>query len=240
MSKVNVFIPCQMDMFSPLVPTSVVNILERVGDDVVYNPEQTCCGRCLYMQGEKELVKPLASALLSHMDYNCPTIVPTTACVSFIKDHYKDLLENVAVPADVRKFCQNVYELTYYLVQIKQITTLGNSFAHRVFYFKSCSARNHYKLDNEPEILLKNTKGLDLLVDESLNLCCGANGNFATTNPAASDKLLEMIVERIYKEGVQFITSTDIECLQHLESYLATKDLGIEVIHIADILNAGL
>ena len=95
-------------------------------------------------------------------------------------------------------------------------------------------------MENEPEILLQNTKGLDLLVDESLNLCCGANGNFATTNPEASDKLLEQIVENIYKKGVQYITSTDIECLQHIEAYLSSHNLGIEVIHIADILNSGL
>lgn len=239
-NKVNVFIPCQMDMFSPMVSSSVFNILEKIGVEPLYNKDQTCCGRCLYMQGETELVKPLANNLLSQMDYTYPTIVPTTACVSFIKSHYKDLLENIAVPSECKTFVQHVYELCYYLVKIQKITCLGNHFEHRVFYFKSCSARNYYKLENEPEILLQNTKGLDLLVDESLNLCCGANGNFATTNPEASDKLLEQIVENIYKKGVQYITSTDIECLQHIEAYLSSHNLGIEVIHIADILNSGL
>lgn len=238
MSKVNLFVPCKMDMFSPQIPSSVISILDKIGDEVIYNPEQTCCGRCLYMQGEIEMVKPLAKNLFEAMGFDTPIVIPSTTCVSFIKNHYKDLLENTLVPNELRNFIQNTYELCYYLVQVKNIQCLENSFNHRVFYFKSCSARNYYKLENEPEILLKNTKGLELITDDKLNLCCGANGTFATANPNTSDALLEMIVDHIYSKSVQYITSTDIECLQHLDAYLNTKDIGLEVIHIADILNS--
>lgn len=241
MSKVNLFIPCTMDMFSPLIPHSVINILEKIGDTVVYNPEQTCCGRCFYYQGEKDFSKQLAHKLLQELldpkDFKRMTVIPSTACSGYIKNYYKMLLHNTAVPAELNSFTQNVYDLCDYIVNVKKITKLNNHFNGRVFYYKSCSARNIYKLDQEAEILLRNTRGLELLEDTEINTCCSANGSLAGMNPELSDKMLEDIVLRMYHSGAQYITSTDIHCLQHIDAYLSTVDLNVEVVHIADILN---
>jgi L-lactate dehydrogenase complex protein LldE len=236
MAKVNVFIPCCMDMFSPSVPRSVFAVLERLGDEIVYNQEQTCCGRRFYQVGELELAKELANKLILESDLKYPMIVPTTSCVGYIKNYYKELLENSAEVNMIRNFTQNIYELCYYIVNIKATEKLDNTFNHRVFYFKSCSARNLYKLDDEPELLLSNTKGLDLLIDNDLNTCCGANSHFALANPEVSDSLCNQIIERAYQMGAQYITSTDIHCLQHIDAVLNTLDITMETVHIADIL----
>jgi L-lactate dehydrogenase complex protein LldE len=236
MAKINLFIPCCMDMFSPSVPQSVFTILERLGDEIEYNFDQTCCGRRFYQSGELELAKGLANKLLSEYNPKLPLIVPTTSCVGYIKNYYKALLENSAEVSVLRNFTQNIHELCYYIVNIKAVETLNNTFNHRVFYFKSCSARNLYKLDDEPELLLSNTKGLDLLIDNSLNTCCGANSHFALANPEVSDILCQQIIDRAYQLGAQYITSTDMHCLQHIDAVLSTLDITMETVHIADIL----
>ena len=225
-----------MDMFSPSVPKSVISILENLGDEVHYNIEQTCCGRRFYQIGEMEPAKELANKLISEFEPKIPFIVPTTSCVGYMKNYYKELLENSAEVNVLRNFTQNIFELCYYIVNIKAIEKLDNIFNHRVFYFKSCSARNLYKLDDEPELLLCNTKGLDLLIDNSLNTCCGANSHFTTSNPEVSDILCNQIIERAYQMGAQYITSTDMHCLQHIDSMINTIDINMETIHIADIL----
>jgi len=163
-------------------------------------------------------------------------VVPTTSCVGYIKNFYKELLENSAEVNMVRNFTQNIYELCYYIVNIKAIENLDNVFNHRVFYFKSCAARNMYKLDDEPELLLSNTKGLDLLIDNKLNTCCGAHSHFALANPDVSEVLCHQIIDRAYQMGAQYITSTDMHCLQHIDAILNTLDITLETIHIADIL----
>jgi L-lactate dehydrogenase complex protein LldE len=225
-----------MDMFSPTVPPSVIALLERLGDEIVYNPEQTCCGRRFYQAGELELAKELANKLISEYDLKYPMVVPTTSCVGYIKNYYKELLENSVEVNVIRNFTQNIYELCYYIVNIKAIEKLDNLFNHRVFYFKSCSARNLYKLDDEPELLLSNTKGLDLLLDNEINTCCGANSHFAIANSEVSDFLCSQIIERAYQLGAQYITSTDMHCLQHIDAILNTLDITLETIHISDIL----
>jgi len=236
MAKVNVFFPCCMDMFSPSVPNSVIAVLERLGDEVIYNAEQTCCGRRFYQTGELELAKQLAEKLILEYDLKFPMVVPTTSCVGYIKNYFKELLENSAEVNMLRTFTQNIYELCYYIVNVKGIEKLENIFNHRVFYFKSCSARNLYKLDDEPELLLSNTQGLDLLIAPDLNTCCGANSHFAFANPEVSDVLCNQIIARAYEMGAQYITSTDVHCLQHIDAALSTLDITLETIHIADIL----
>jgi hypothetical protein len=50
--------------------------------------------------------------------------------------------------------------------------------------------------------------------------------------------MLQQIVDKIYSMGAQSVTSTDIHCLQHIDAYIQAHNVGLEVIHIADILNA--
>ena len=133
-------------------------------------------------------------------------------------------------------FTQNVHELCDYIVNVKKVENLGNYFPHKVFYFKSCSARNVYPDNDAPETLLRNTRGLELFMDDNIHGCCGANGRFSKVNPTASEALTGEIVSKIYNMGVEYITSTDIRCLQHLDAYKMAHDVGLEIIHIADIL----
>ena len=106
-----------------------------------------------------------------------------------------------------------------------------------MFYFKSCSSKHLYPDNNAPETLLSNTLGLDLIEDtEEKNCCCGASGRFPMLNPEAAEKMTGEIVLRAYNQGAEYITSTDIHCLQLLDAYKQQHDVDIDIIHISDIL----
>lgn len=238
-NHVNLFIPCEMDMFSPSVAQSVVRLLEKLGLEVHYNPEQTCCGKNFFFSGEVEIAKELGTKMMAEYENTkYPLVIPSAACAGFIRKYYGQLLTNVSVVNDLKFFVMNTYELCDYIVNQLGLTSLGNYFPQRVFYFKSCAARNTYELKDEAETLLKNTKGLDLLTDTEMTDCCSANGHFSIINPDISDRMIEKIATKIYSMGAQYITSTDINCLQHLDAFIQSKGMGLEVIHIADILNA--
>lgn len=233
---VNLYVPCQMDMFQSGTARSAMAVLERLGDRCQYFEEQTCCGCRFYLEGEIAYAKDLAINVLDCYDVKLPFIVPDSTCAGFMKTQYKRLLKNAYTPTDLAMFTQNVRELCDYIVNVKKVERLGNSFRHKVFYFKSCSARNVYPANDAPEILLRNTEGLELVMDDNIHGCCGANGRFSKVNPAASEALTGEIISKIYNMGVEFITSTDIRCLQHLDAYKMAHDVGLEIIHIADIL----
>jgi L-lactate dehydrogenase complex protein LldE len=43
--EVALMIPCYIDSFYPQVGIAALELLERLGVDVVYPKEQTCCGQ---------------------------------------------------------------------------------------------------------------------------------------------------------------------------------------------------
>lgn len=233
---VNLFVPCQMDLFQPSTVYSVITVLERLGIRCQYYEEQTCCGKRFYMEGESEYARNLGVQILDNYSIHQPFVVPDCSCAGYIKKYFKKLLENTHTPTDLSTFTQNVYELCDYLVTVRQVTELNNIFNHRVFYFKSCAARTLYPPTDAPEILLRNTKGLDLLTDDTIQGCCGANGRFAQLNPEAVESMTGDILSKVYNMGAEYVTSTDIHCLQHFDAYKEAHNLGIEIIHIADIL----
>lgn len=242
----SLFIPCGMDLFQPATALSVITVLKRLNVHYLYHTEQTCCGRRFYMEGEVVYAKELGDKLVKEYGgqsavifrkykKQLPVVVPDCACAGYMKKYYRQLLEYTGIPQDIKTFTRQVYELCDYIVNYKHIRSLGNLFNHRVYYFKSCSARNLYPDNDAPEVLLSNTEGLDLIVSDSLS-CCGANGRFSTANPGAADSLASEIAAKAYDASVQYITSTDINCLHQIDAYVTAHDIGIEVIHIADIL----
>ena len=238
------YVPCQMDLFQAETVTSAITVLNRLGQFCHYDMESTCCGRRFFMEGEMQYAKELGYKVIQSYNKYCelhktrfPVVVPDTACAGFMRQLFDLLLKNATVPNELNTFVNNTHELCEYIVNILNISNLNNIFRHRVFYFKSCSAKHLYPSNNAPETLLRNTQGLDLIEDtEEKNCCCGANGRFPMLNPEVAEKMTGAIVVRAYEQGAEFITSTDIHCLQLMDAYKQQHGVDIGIIHIADIL----
>ena len=236
------YVPCQMDLFQGETVLSTISVLERLGQFCHYDKETTCCGRRFYMEGELRYAQNLSYQVIKSYTEYCelhkkvfPIVVPDAACAGFMKKDFDRVVKNATIPANLATFVENVYELCDYIVNVLGVTNLNNEFRHRVFYFKTCSAMNKYPANDAPETLLQNTIGLDLILDDK-KCCCGANGRFPMLNPAAAEKMAGEIVQRAYNQGAEYITSTDIHCLQMLDAYKQQHGMDVEIIHIADIL----
>jgi len=235
-SIINVFIPCQMDMFQTNTAFSVIEVLERLGLRCQYNEEQTCCGRRLFMEGDMGSATALATQVYDQLGNVQMIVIPDCACAGFMRSYYRSMLVNTFQPTELTKFKNNVFELCDFIVNFRKVECLDNTFCNRVYYYKSCSARNLYPQNDAAEILLRNTRGLDLITDDSNQGCCGANGRFAHCNPDGAESMAMDVLNKAYNSGAKFITSTDIHCLQMLDAYAQKNNVDIEVMHIADIL----
>ena len=221
---VNVFIPCHVDMYTPETAALTISILEKLGIECYYNSEQTCCGRQFYIRGDEDSARMLGKNLLTYFHNPYPIVSPSTACVGYIKKYYASLFENRALPEDIKHITHDIYELCDYIVNCKHIENLGNYFPYKVFYFSSCAARNLYGSGDEAQILLQNTEGLQLVTDPNMKICCSANGDFAVRNQEMSTYFLKMIVDKIKQYDVDYVTSTDVHCLQYIDAYLKSQD----------------
>ena len=85
---ISLFIACYNDTLFPETGKAVVKVLERLGHTVEFRDAQTCCGQMHYNTG----YHPDALGLMRHFldvfrdaEVIC---VPSSSCVSMIRDHF--------------------------------------------------------------------------------------------------------------------------------------------------------
>jgi len=66
---------------------------------------------------------------------------------------------------------------------------------------------------------------------------CGFGGTFCVAEEAVSAKMGKGRVDDHVKNGVQYITSSDMSCLMHMEGIAKRQGSSVKVLHIAEILN---
>jgi L-lactate dehydrogenase complex protein LldE len=70
-------------------------------------------------------------------------------------------------------------------------------------------------------------------------VCCGFGGTFAVKFESISIAMADQKVNNALATGADYIISTDLSCLMHLDGYIKHKNLSLKTMHIADVLASG-
>jgi L-lactate dehydrogenase complex protein LldE len=74
---------------------------------------------------------------------------------------------------------------------------------------------------------------------EDVETCCGFGGSFAVKFESISLAMADQKVNNALKTGAEYMISTDLSCLMHLDGYIQYKGLPLKTMHIADVLASG-
>ena len=241
----DIFIPCFVDQLYPATAMNMVKVLERVGVTVNYNPAQTCCGQPAYNAGYKRESRTVAEKFLT--DFAAPVaeatryiVSPSASCVGMVRNSYNDLFADTAQQGACRAVQGRIYELTEFLVDVLGVTAIpGARLAGKYTYHDSCSALRECGIRAAPRQLLDGVAGLERLEMAETTTCCGFGGTFAVKFEAISVAMAQQKVEHALDTGADFIVSTDVSCLMHLESYIKKEKLPLKCLHVADVLASG-
>jgi L-lactate dehydrogenase complex protein LldE len=242
--KVALFIPCYVDAFFPEVGVATLELLERLGLEVVYPLDQTCCGQPMANSGCHEdaaRAEKLFVKNFSGFDY---VVGPSGSCVHHVRDHL------VAIPqtAEVRKVRERTCELVEFLHDIVKVKAFPwAEFPHKVGLHNGCStlrALREAKMSeisepyfSKPMDLLSSVKGIRFAMPERPDECCGFGGTFSVFEEPVSAKMGYDKVNDHSKAGAEYIVSADMSCLMHQKGCAERLDLPVKFIHIAQILN---
>jgi L-lactate dehydrogenase complex protein LldE len=81
-------------------------------------------------------------------------------------------------------------------------------------------------------------RGLEQITLDRQDECCGFGGTFCVAEEAVSVKMGKDRITDHTKNGAEYITSSDLSCLMHLEGILHRKKSNVKIVHIAEILNS--
>ncbi|WP_419699209.1 (Fe-S)-binding protein [Mucilaginibacter sp. NFX135] len=241
--KVALFVPCYIDQFYPKAAIATLELLEKLGVDVHYPKNQTCCGQPMANSGYEHLTTGCNSLFIDNFSGYDYIVCPSGSCTLHIKEHlHSPEKEEQAV--EIRK---RVYELTEFLVDILKVTQLKARFPYKVGLHQSCHGLRGLRISqmselvapafSKPAQLLDMVQGLELVPLTRQDDCCGFGGTFCVAEEAVSSKMGKDRVDDHIEHGAQYITSADLSCLMHMEGILRRQKSDVKVIHVAEILN---
>ncbi len=243
--RVGLFIPCYVDQLAPEVGLATLEVLERIGCEVAYDPRQTCCGQPLLNLGAAREAAALARAQLDRYA-DCDAVVcPSGSCVSTVRNHYPEL--GVGEDERGRAHRARTFELSEFIVRKLGRVQVGARFPHRVALLESCHGLRELGLGRASELppgdagpgpvreLLAAVDGLELLHPER-DECCGFGGAFSVKFPQVSARMGSARLDALALTGADYVTSTDTSCLLHLDGLRRRTGRGPRAIHLAEIL----
>jgi L-lactate dehydrogenase complex protein LldE len=242
--KVSLFITCLNDTLYPQTGMATVVLLERLGCEVSFAEEQTCCGQMHVNSGYQpetlELVRRFIDIFERELEAGCDAIVsPSGSCVAMVREWFQKVCHwagDAALEARAISLAAKTFELSEFLVNELNVEDVGAYYPHRVTYHSSCHGLRTLELGDAPYRLLKNVRGLELMPLENSDQCCGFGGTFAVKNPETSTAMLGDKLRCILNTKASTCTGGDNSCLMQIGGGLSRFETGVRVVHLAEIL----
>lgn len=239
MPHVQLFIPCFVDQLYPQTGMNMVKVLEKLGCTVSYNPKQTCCGQPAFNAGYWEDAKAVAHKFLNDLDDEHYIVAPSGSCTGYVRNYFGKMFDGTtdATKSDIVR--DHLYEFSEFLVDVLKVEDLGASFEGKVTYHDACGALRECGVKAQPRKLLQHVKGLELVEMKECETCCGFGGTFAVKFEPISIGMAQTKVQSALETGAQYMISTDVSCMMHVQGYIEKNNLPIQSVHIADVLASG-
>jgi L-lactate dehydrogenase complex protein LldE len=217
----------------------VVRLLERLGHEIVFPLDQTCCGQMHYNTGYQREAVPLMRRFVETFKDAETVCIPSSSCMAMIRDHYPKMAEESGDAELVRavdELLPRIYELSELLVKKLGIEDVGAYYAHRVTYHASCHSLRSLHLGDTPLRLLRKVRGIDLVELPNVDRCCGFGGTFAVKNGDVSAAMLAEKMKDVENTAAEVCTAVDNSCLMHIFGGLHRSKTGVKTVHLAQIL----
>ncbi len=234
--RVALFVPCYIDQFYPQVAVASLELLEKLGCEVIVPTDQTCCGQPMANSGFASSTEGCDANFTQNFEGFDYIVGPSGSCVLHLKEHH---------PSE--KIRNSVYEICEFLTDVLKVSALSATFPHRVGLHQSCHGQRGLRLSsmserNEKpysklEDLLSLVKGIEVVMPEREDECCGFGGTFCVTEEAVSVKMGQDRIKDHAANAVDFIVGADTSCLMHMEGILRRQGSKVQVKHIVELLN---
>jgi L-lactate dehydrogenase complex protein LldE len=237
--RVALFITCFNDTLFPETGRATVEVLERMGLEVDFPFEQTCCGQMHFNTGYQREAIPLVRRFVRVFKNYEAVVAPSGSCVGMVRELYPmaaELANDEQLHHEVEELSTKVFELSEFLVKKLRVTDVGAYFPHRVTYHPTCHSLRMLKVGDAPLELLRAVRGIDFVELPEARECCGFGGTFAIKNADTSIAMLGDKLRHVLETEAEVCTAGDNSCLMHIGGGLKRQRAGVATVHLAQIL----
>lgn len=237
--RVALFITCFNDTLFPETGIATVRLLERLGVEVVFPREQTCCGQMHFNTGYQREALPLVRRFVEVFGPYEAIVAPSGSCVGMVRELYPmaaELAGDGELAGKVEELAPRVFELSEFLTGKLGVTDVGAYYPHRVTYHPTCHSLRMLRVGDAPLDLLRAVRGMDLIELPRSEECCGFGGTFAVKNADTSAAMLGDKIRHVLDTEAEVCVAGDNSCLMHIGGGLGRQRAGVRTLHLAEIL----
>lgn len=234
--KISLMVTCLGDVIRPAAGIATVNLLRRLGHEVDFPRDQTCCGQPLFNSGFADLAREQAKHTIRVFSGDTVVVTPSGSCGAMVKAEFPHLFEEDHEWHErALELSRRTFELTDFLVNQLKVEDVGARYAGKVAYHYACHLRMLGHKD-EAQRLIEHVAGATYMPINRQDQCCGFGGSFAVRYPHISGAMVDDKMACILQTGADALVSTDTGCLMNIGGRLHREEKKIEVMHIAELL----
>jgi len=238
--RVSIFVTCLVDQLFPKVALSMATVLERLGYEIDFREEQTCCGQPAFNSGFREEARTVARHFLTVFEDAEYIVLPSGSCTAMCGHHMAELFrDDAALLQRVQRIEPRIWEFSRFLLEVAKVEDVGASFPAKVTYHDSCHALRELGIRQGPRRLLSRVRGLELVEMDVAEECCGFGGTFSVKFAEISGAMARTKVDSIRRTGASAVVSIDSSCLMQIEGAMRREGLDIQALHLAEVLAGG-
>jgi L-lactate dehydrogenase complex protein LldE len=229
--RVSIFVTCIVDQLFPQVGMAMATVLERLGYEVDFPEDQTCCGQPAFNTGYRDEARSVARHFLKVFRDAEQIVVPSGSCASMICHHYQELFAG-----ESERLKGRVWEFSKFLTEVAKVEDVGARLDKVVAFHDSCHGLRDLHIKEGPRRLLSRVRGLTLREMDTAEECCGFGGTFSVKFPEISGGMARTKIDSIVRCGAEAVVGIDASCLMQMRGALSRAGLAVETLHLAEVL----
>jgi glycolate oxidase iron-sulfur subunit len=239
-ARVLYFTGCATNYLFEDVGRAVIDVLQRLGVEVIIPRGQVCCGLPIFLAGARKMaLKNIRQNLeLFHRNDVDAVIVDCATCGAALKREYTHILEEMGEsPEAAKALGRKVMDISQYLARF-DLGKLLRPIAGRVTYHDPCHLLRSQGVKEEPRNLLRRIPGVQFVEMAGADVCCGGGGTFQWEHPEVASGISSKKVQSIKETGASIVASGCPGC--RLQIYGNLGEDSIEIIHPVELVARAL
>ncbi|RAL26489.1 (Fe-S)-binding protein [Thermoflavimicrobium daqui] len=240
---VGLFTGCMMDVMFYETNQATAQLLTKVGCEVVFIENQTCCGALHAHAGEKQDAIELAKRnIAAFEEINVDFIVNNAGgCGAALKEYHHWFLDEPEWLERAKKFVSKTRDVNELLFELPPLS-FSKTIHARVTYQDSCHLAHGQGIRNQPRKLIQSIPGVEYIEMQSADSCCGSAGIYNITNFDLSMQILDDKMKQVKDTKAQMIVTSNPGCLLQMKKGIIRAGLQdqMEALHLMDLLQRAL
>jgi glycolate oxidase iron-sulfur subunit len=237
--RVAYFVGCASNLIYTNIAHSVVNVLTKLGVEVLIPSLQGCCGTPIFNAGDFATARQVAEKNMDALSAsNVDAIVISCAsCGLALKREYSRILG-----LETSGFSDKVMDISEFIVKKVGLDVLRSAIAASsrkeiiVTYHDPCHLKRGQGVKDEPREIIRSIPGLKLVEMSEPDRCCGGGGLYSFTHYEMSKALASHKIRAIKETGASIVLTSCPSCILQLSDALAQAKLPVKVMHVIELL----